>query len=102
MSAHVSSVEDRALALLGSGLTSVVVSSATGVSESRISQLMSDPIFSARVLEMRFLQTAKHAERDNKWDQLEDALLDKIAALLPMMMRPMEIAKLLALANAAK
>lgn len=102
MSNAVSSVESRALTLLGTGLGPEIVSSATGVSVSRISQLMSDPVFSAQVLELRFATTIKYAERDNKWDTLEDKLLAKIEELLPMMMRPMEVAKMLQLANAAK
>lgn len=102
MTNAVSSVESRAMTLLGSGLGPEIVSSATGVSTSRISQLMSDPQFAAQVLELRFTQTIKHTERDNKWNLLEDKLLDKITELLPLMMEPMKIAKLLATANAAK
>lgn len=102
MTNAVSSVESRALTLLGSGLGPEIVSSATGVSTGRISQLMSDPIFAAQVLELRFTATIRHTERDNKWDRLEDKLLDKIEELLPLMMEPMKIARLLGQANAAK
>lgn len=102
MSQAASSVESRALTLLGTGLGPEIVSSATGVSVSRISQLMSDPIFSAQVLELRFMSTVAHAKRDQAYDKIEDALILKIEELLPMMMRPMEILKAISVINAAK
>lgn len=96
------STEDRALALLGSGINPETVASALGVSISRISQLLSSPEFSAQVAELRFSHLQKHNERDNEYDSLEDKLLEKLKDLLPLMHRPMEVLKSIQVINAAK
>lgn len=96
------STEDRALALLGQGLSPEIVASAVGVSASRISQLLSDTEFATKVAEARYENLAKHNERDNKYDILEDKFLDKMEDLLPFMMKPMEVLKALSVINAAK
>lgn len=96
------STEDRALTLLGQGIPPEVVASAVGVSASRISQLVSDPEFSARVAELRFTALSKHNERDNKYDKMEDDLLAKLEDLMPYMVRPMEVLKAISIINAAK
>lgn len=96
------STEDRALTLLGQGIPPEVVASAVGVSPSRISQLVSDPEFSARVAELRFTALSKHNERDNKYDKMEDDLLTKLEDCLPYMVRPMEVLKAISIINAAK
>lgn len=96
------STEDRALTLLGQGLSPEVVSAAVGVSPSRISQLVSDPEFASKVAELRFKNLSKHNERDNAYDSMEDQLLEKLKDCLPFMMRPMEILKAISVINAAK
>lgn len=96
------STEDRALSLLGQGINPEQVAAAIGVSPSRISQLVSDPIFAEKVFELRYKNLAKHNERDNAYDNLEDKLLKKLENLLPLMMRPMEVLKAVAVINAAK
>lgn len=102
MTSTTTSTEDRALTLLGQGISPEVVASAVGVTISRISQLLSDPEFAARVAEFRFQNLAKHNERDNRYDTLEDKLLEKMEDLLPFMMRPMEVLKAISVINAAK
>lgn len=94
--------EERALTLLGSGVTPEQVASALGVTVSRISQLLSDPEFTARVAELRFEALNKHNERDSRYDTMEDRLLTKLEDLLPLMMRPMEVLKSIQIINAAK
>lgn len=94
--------EERALSLLGSGVTPVQVAAAIGVSESRISQLLSEDSFAARVAELRYENLAKHNARDSSYDALEDALIEKMQDVLPLMHRPMEILKALSVINAAK
>lgn len=96
------STESRALALLGQGLGPEQVASAVGVSISRISQLLSDTDFAASVADLRFKNLSKHNERDNEYDKLEDELLTKMRDLLPFMVRPMEVARVLQIINAAK
>lgn len=94
--------EERALTLLGSGVPPESVAAALGVSASRISQLLSEPEFAAQVAELRFTSLQKHNDRDNKYDTMEDALLDRMRDCLPLMMRPMEILKAIQIINAAK
>lgn len=94
--------ESRALALLGSGVAPAAAAAALGVSESRISQLLSDDEFSARVAELRFASLQKHNVRDASYDELEDSLIEKMRDVIPLMHRPMEILKAISVINAAK
>jgi len=96
------STESRALSLLGQGLGPETVASAIGVSVSRISQLLSETEFAASVAELRFKNLSKHNERDNEYDRLEDELISKMRDLMPFMVRPMEVARVLQIINAAK
>lgn len=97
-----STTEERALTLLGQGVPPTAVANALGVDISRISQLLSDETFSARVTEKKFESLSKHNERDTKIDSLEDALLQKLGDTMPFMTRPMEILKSFSVLNAAK
>lgn len=102
MSTTTTSTESRALSLLSQGLGPEVVAAAVGVSTSRISQLLSSPDFAAKVAEGRYENLAKHNQRDNAYDALEDSLVEKLKDCLPFMMRPMEILKAIQVINAAK
>ena len=97
-----SSTESRALTLLGSGIAPETVAASLGISASRISQLLSDEQFSAKVAELRYEALAKHNVRDNSYDALEDSLLEKMADCIPLMHRPMEILKAIQIINSAK
>lgn len=96
------STESRALSLLGSGLGPEVVASALGISVSRISQLLSQEEFAAEVATLRFQNLSKHNERDSRYDQMEDDLLERLRDCMPLMVRPMEILKAIQVINAAK
>jgi hypothetical protein len=96
------STEERALSLLGAGLAPVTVAATLGVSESRISQLMSDENFASEVTSIRYQSLLKHNERDNKYDSLEDELLKKMEDLIPLMHRPMEVLRAMQVLNGAK
>ena len=96
------STEDRALALLGSGLGPETVASALGVTVSAISQLLSDKEFAEKVAYARFQSLSAHNLRDTEYDSIEDALLEKLKNVLPMMYRPMEILKAITVINSAK
>lgn len=96
------SVENRAKTLLGQGIPASVVAATCGVSESRISQLLSDEQFSAEVTELRFASLQEQNARDKKTDSLEDKLLQKFDDLLPLMTRPMEVARAFQIVNQAK
>lgn len=97
-----SSVESRALTLLGQSIPPSQVAAALGVSEARISQLVSDPEFSAKVFELRYQSLIKHNARDATYDTIEDKLAKKLSDLLPLMMRPMEVLKAISVINSVK
>lgn len=94
--------EERALALLGQGLQPEVVATAIGVSKSAISQLLSQDEFSKLVAAARYENLAAHTQRDNKYDSLEDQILDRLKDSLSMIFDPMKLAKLLQIVNGAK
>lgn len=95
-------MRDRALELLGAGVSQEATASALGVTASYISQLMADAEFARQVAEMRFKQLHAHTKRDNKYDALEDKLLDRMEQSLPMMLKPNEILRAMQVVNAAK
>lgn len=97
-----STTEERALTLLGQGVPPSAVASALGVDPSRITQLLGNEDFAARVVEKKYEALSKHNERDGLMDSMEDKLLDKLKDCLPFMTRPMEILKSFQIINAAK
>lgn len=92
----------KILSLLGQGISANIVASAVGKSEAYISQLISDPIFSAQVYELRYKTLAKHSDRDNAYDETEDQLLDKLKHMIPLMFKPMEVLAAIRVINQAK
>lgn len=102
MTSTLSSTESRALALLGSGVSPTATAAALGVTDSRISQLLSEEQFAAEVADRRFQNLAAHTLRDGKYDQLEDELLERMKDCIPMMLRPQEILRAISIINAAK
>ena len=95
-------IKGKILTMLGNGLSNEIVSTAVGVSPSYISQLLSEEAFAMQVTELRFQNLQKHTERDNSYDSIEDALIEKMRDLLPMMYRPMEVLRAIQVINAAK
>lgn len=96
------SVEERALTLLGSGIAPEAVASALGVTPSRISQLLSSEEFSTKVATLRYENLQEHNLRDGKYDSLEDDLINKLKNSLPLMIKPDTILKAISTINGAK
>ena len=94
--------ESQALELLGSGCNPSQVASALGVSESLISQFLSQDHFASQVAERRFKSLLKHNNRDDALDALEDALIKKLENIIPYMHKPHEIIHAFTRINAAK
>ena len=94
--------EERALKLLGAGVSPEQVAAAIGVTPSRISQLLASESFAAQVADLKYKNLLSHSERDTRLDTVEDKLLDKIENLLPLIMRPLEAIKALQVVNGAK
>lgn len=99
---QMNATQERALALLGSGYPAPVVASSVGVSESYISQLMSLDWFSLQVQELKFLNLKKHTELDDAYDDLEEKLLKKLDKLVPLLIKPMDVTRVLQTVNSAK
>lgn len=102
MSNAISTIESRAIEMLGSGLAAEQVAGALGVTASAISQLLAKEEISSQVSQLRYETLSRHNARDNKADTLEDRLLDKIESTLPLMMRPMELLKAYQIINGGK
>ena len=94
--------ESKALELLGAGFDPSVVASACGVSPSRISQLLSREDFAEVVAIKRYEALQKNNLRDQKYDNLEDELLDRLEKSLAMVFDPLKLARLLMVVNGAK
>lgn len=94
--------EERALSLLGAGISPVHVASTIGVSESFISQLLSREDFASAVAHLKTEALQKHNSRDLKYDSLEDSLLGKLEQALPMMYKPHDILRAISTINGAK
>jgi len=92
----------RILEMLGNGLAPAVVSSALGISESYISQLLSEESFSQQVTALRYANLQAATTRDRSYDAIEDELIAKMKDLLPMMYKPMEVLRAITVINAAK
>ena len=97
-----SSIEDRALSLLGQGISSEIVASTLGVTPARISQLLADPIFASQVTELRYEALQVHNKRDDSYDKIEDKLLIKLEAAIPLMFKPETVLSAIKVVNAAK
>ena len=96
------SLEERALKLLASGVDQSSTALALGVTASRISQLLSEDNFAERLAAQRFQSLAKHNARDEEYDALEDQLLKQLKSSVPMIMQPEKIARVLQVVNNAK
>jgi len=94
--------EAKALTLLGNGHPNHVVAQATGLSDSRISQLLSEDWFSNKVKELRYQSLLKHNELDETYDYIEKELAEKLKGQLGLMFRPAEIVSTLSKVNAFK
>lgn len=97
-----SGLEEKALNLLGSGISAENTASALGVSPSRISQLLAVVAFSDEVSKLRYTALQSHNVRDNRYDSLEDRLIKKLEHSLPLMVKPADIVNALTRVNAAK
>lgn len=96
------SIEARVIKLLGHGYPPELVSSSLGITASRISQIVAEPAVAAAISELRYKNLAKHNERDEELDSLEDTLISRLKNQLPMVCKPSETASILAKVNGAK
>ena len=98
---HPTTIEDKALVLLGNGVNAEQVASTLGVTAGRISQLLAETEFSSQVTEIRYTNLQKHNTRDDIYDRVEDKLLVKLEASIPLMFKPGEVLNALKVINGA-
>lgn len=97
-----SSFEERALSLLSSGISAAKTAEALGVDPSRISQLISEENFSARLAEAKFEALSKHNQADAELDTIESKLRTRMMETIDTVYKPMELTRMLQVVNAAK
>lgn len=93
---------DRAMQLLGAGVSTEAVAAALGVTPSAISQMLANETFADQVAQLRYNQLQQHNERDAKYDSVEDRLLAKLEGAIPLMMKPGDILGAIRIINGAK
>ena len=96
------SIEERAMTLLGSGVNADSVANALGVTPSRISQLLAEKTFASKVSALRYESLQKHNKRDGRYDTLEDKLITKLEKSLPLLIRPESILKAISVVSGVK
>ena len=97
-----SSIEDRAMKLLGSGIQAEQVAAALGVTPSRIAQMLAEEHFSSKVATLRYANLQAANKRDNSYNNLEDTLLIKLEKAMPLLMKPESILNAMKIVNGAK
>lgn len=93
--------KERVKILLGHITDHTRVAHLAGCDVSYISQLMADPEFAEDVALARLAQEERTMGMDNKADELENTLLDKLKKAVPMMFKPAEILRAYEVLNKA-
>lgn len=96
------SLEERAIALLASGIVPSKVAEICDVDPSRISQLMDSPAFKSQLGEAKFEQATKYTSIDQKLNDLEETVIDGLTNTIGMVMDPLKLARVLQVVNGAK
>lgn len=94
--------QTKALSLLGQGISPVMVASTLGVSESLISQFISEPRFSEEVTKLKLATLQVQTAIDNKYMKAEEMLVDKLIKTIPLISKPMDILRGIQTINATK
>lgn len=100
--AKATTIEDKALALLSSGLPAIKVAEALGIDPSRISQLVSDEHFASKLADAKYEFLNKHNEADSELDNIESQIRKRMLDSLDSVYKPMELTRMLQVVNAAK
>lgn len=95
-------MKDRIIELLGNGIPATNVAEALGVSDSYISQIMSEEGVMEQVQAKRAVRFSKFADRDDFLEQAEEAALKRAAYLIPFMTKAGEAARVYSMLNNAK
>lgn len=94
--------EKKALDLLGANWGPELVAQTLGVSVSRVSQFLADPVFAAAVQEKRFQALQKHTDHDNRLDRMEHKIAENLERSISFMMKPADQMRALETLNRLK
>lgn len=97
-----SHIREKALTMLGSGTPASIVASALGVTESAISQLLSQEEFSRQVVDLKYKSLTRQTELDDRYTTMEEMLLTKFEKVLPLMTKPRDVVAALTAINNTK
>ena len=96
------SLEERAVALLASGVAPSKVAEICDVDPSRISQLMDSSVFKEKLSEAKFDQATKYTSIDQKLNALEETVIDGLTETIGMVLDPLKLVRVLQVVNGAK
>lgn len=94
--------QEKIVTLLAQNFPAVVVASSVGCDESYISQLLAQDWFAEIVQQRKFAQLQKQTGIDDTYDDMEMQLQAKLRKAIPMLIKPQDITRTLAVVNAAK
>lgn len=94
--------QQQLLKLLGSGVSNAVAAQAVGITDAAVSQYLADPAFAAEVARARTDRLQAATKRDERYNEMEDVLLDKLESTLPFMHKPGEILGAIRIINNAQ
>ena len=92
---------DRVIELLSFGYSQTVVASAVGVTDSYVSQVLSEEGVRDSVAQARTARLATHVTTDDSIDAIERDALAKVRSLLPFITDPMKAVRVFQVMNAA-
>ena len=99
---HNSTHANQVISYLKNGVSPIEISRALGITPGAVTQLMQSPEVSEVVNKIQAEQQARSSALDKRYDDLEEKLLGQLEKTVPLLMRPMEITKVLSQINAAK
>lgn len=94
--------KEQIIALAESGIAPALIAKRAGVSESYISQVLSEDSIRARTIKAQLAVLDERTARDAKYDAIEDELLEKTKKLVPALYKPQDIIKVLLMINRAE
>lgn len=94
--------KEQIIALAESGIAHSLIAKRTGVSESYISQVLSEDSIRAKTIQAQLAVLDERTARDAKYDAIEDALLEKTSEIVPNLYKPQDIIKVLMMINKAE
>jgi len=97
-----SPTQSKLIALLGKGYKGIEAAQAVGCTEGYVSQMLSEDWFAQEVAKLRLHNLQRHQLLDEKYDTFEEEMLGKLQKMSKLLIKPMEIAKVLQIVNGAK